>query len=53
MSATIAGWGITPPYTANTNPVTRTRVIRTVVLGPGAVEIHYEARVSLDSSGVG
>jgi transglutaminase-like putative cysteine protease len=40
-----------PYYSVYTSPVTRTRVVRTV-LGPGAVEIYYEARVSFDGTGV-
>jgi transglutaminase-like putative cysteine protease len=38
-------------YSVFTNPLTRNRVVRTVI-GPGPAEIHYEARVNLDSKPV-
>jgi transglutaminase-like putative cysteine protease len=38
-------------YTAYTNPITHNRMLRTVV-GPGPIEIHYEASVSVDSAGI-
>ena len=34
-------------YSVFTNPLTRNRVVRTVI-GPGPAEIHYEARVNLE-----
>jgi transglutaminase-like putative cysteine protease len=47
----IPGGASNSTYSVFTNPLTRNRVVRTVI-GPGAVEIHYEARVDLDSKPV-